>query len=206
MADKIAIFGGSFNPIHSGHIEVANFAIKECNLKKVIFLPNAVPPHKTSASLVSADHRYNMVKLAIMGNSFFEVSDYEMKKTEPSYTVDTMRYMRSIYSAQLYFIVGADSLYTLHLWKSYRELIRECNFIVADRNSSYGSDILMAVKNVEALGGRVELLSMPKYDVTSTFIRQSLLCGKDVSAFLPPKVNHYIRENNLYKSNPEDKR
>lgn len=205
MADKIAIFGGSFNPIHLGHIEVAEYAVKECNLKKVIFLPNAVPPHKKRESLISAGHRFNMVKLATQGNSFFEVSDYEIKRTEPSYTIDTMRYMKNRYSAELYFIIGADSLYTLHLWKSYKELIKECCFIVADRTSDYGSDLLMAAKNAEAMGGSVTILSMPKYDVTSTFIREGIYKGKDVSAYLPQRVNEYIKTNNLYKSNPEDK-
>jgi len=206
VSEKIAIFGGSFNPIHNGHIEVALRAMEECRLSKVIFLPNAVPPHKDEKELVLPEHRYNMVKLAISSYNRFDVSDYEMAKTTPSYTIDTMRYMRSEYNADLYFIIGADSLYTLNTWKMYSDLIKECKFIVADRNCNEGSDIYKAADKIVSSGGSVNILSMPKFDVTSTFIRKAISSGKDVSEYVPWCVINYIKINNLYKSNPEDQR
>lgn len=205
MADKIAIFGGSFNPIHNGHIAVAKHALCECGLKKVIFLPNANPPHKEKIELIEAVHRYNMVSLAIKGIEEFEISDYEMKKDKPSYTIDTMRYMKSKLDGDLYFIIGADSLYTLNLWKAYHELIKECSFIVADRNCREGSNLKKAAENIISQGGNVHIISMPKIDFTSTDIRNAIKNGCDVSKSLPPEVNEYILENQLY-SHPEDKR
>lgn len=205
MADKIAIFGGSFNPIHNGHIEVAKSAMEECNLKKVVFLPNATPPHKDNSILISAEHRYNMVAQTVRKYNGFDVSDYEMKKQGPSYTIDTMRRLKLMYNADLYFIIGADSLYTLHTWKSYNELIKECRFIVADRTCSQGNDIKKAADKIKSAGGNVEVLKMKRFDVTSTQIRAMLQMGKDVSGILPTQVIKYIKDNNLYKNNPEDK-
>lgn len=204
MAGRIAIYGGSFNPIHTAHLKVACCALEECSLDKVIFLPNARPPHKDAVDMISAEHRYNMVSLAISDYDRFEISDYEMNRDRNSYTIDTMRYMKSKTDAELFFIIGADSLYTLNKWKSYESLIRECRFIVADRNCDEGSDLKSAADEINRLGGSVTLISMPKTDVTSTMIRDCISGGGDVSAYLPDKVNDYIRSNKLYKSNSED--
>lgn len=206
MSEKIAIFGGSFNPVHSGHLKIALYAKKECRLSKVIFLPNSAPPHKDSEGMADAIHRYNMVSLAIKGYESLEISDYEMNRTKPSYTIDTMRYMRSLYKgAELYFIIGADSLYTLNLWRNYNDLIKECRFIVADRNCAEGSDIERAAEKIRLDGGNVTLINMPKTDVTSTMIREIIASGKSASGYLFPEVEEYINNHNLYKSNPEDK-
>ncbi len=205
MANKIAVFGGSFNPVHLGHISVALHAMEECSLSRVIFLPNANPPHKPDDDMIGSTHRYNMVSMAISDFSQFEISDFEMNKTEPSYTIDTMRAMKKLYSDDLSFIIGADSLYTLHTWKSYDKLIKECKFIVADRNCSEGSSLKKACDKINSSGGNVTLISMPKIDITSTMIRDCISKGKDVSSFLPPRAYDYILRNNLYKSGPEDK-
>ena len=205
MAEKIAIFGGSFNPIHNGHLQVAKSALSECGLKKVIFLPNANPPHKNKEHIISAHHRYNMVALATDGFENFEISNYEMNSDKPSYTINTMRHMKSVYNAELFFIIGADSLYTLNLWKSYKELICECSFIVADRNCTEGSNVSKEAQNIINQGGRVHLLNMPKADVTSTMIREKISLGKDISAYVPKVVKDYIMSNNLYHTIAEDK-
>lgn len=205
MSEKIAIFGGSFNPIHNGHLKIALHAKKECGLSKVIFLPNSTPPHKDNKNMADAVHRFNMVSLAIKGYDGFEISDYEMNRQTPSYTIDTMRYMRSVYAdAELYFIIGADSLYTLNLWRSYNELIKECRFIVADRNCTEGSNLEDAAKRIEAEGGNITVIAMPKADVTSTMIREIIAKGESADAYLSPEVADYISNHNLYKSNPED--
>ncbi|MBQ6894130.1 MAG: nicotinate-nucleotide adenylyltransferase [Clostridia bacterium] len=204
MAGKIAVFGGSFNPIHSGHLMVAMCAMKECNLQKIIFLPNANPPHKDKLGVISEVHRYNMVSLAIKDTPFFEISDYEMNPFSPSYTINTIRHFKSFYNAEVFFIIGADSLYTLDKWRAYEDLIKECSFIVANRNSKYGSDFSEAIRKHIEKGGRIESISMPKIDITSTLIRDKLQRGEDVSKYVPQSVNDYIIKNGLYKSNPED--
>ncbi len=199
MSDNAAIFGGSFNPIHMGHINMARAVMRELDAAKVVFLPNANPPHKDAKDIISANHRYNMVALAIEGEEGFELSDYEMQGDKPSYTVNTMRYMRELYKSEPYFIIGADSLYTLHTWRSFDELIRECSFVVADRDCSEGSDVRAAADRINAMGGRVRLMSMPRYNISSTQIREGIARGDDMSAYLPPSVDAYIRENNLYR-------
>ncbi|MBO7289335.1 MAG: nicotinate (nicotinamide) nucleotide adenylyltransferase [Clostridia bacterium] len=204
MADKIAIFGGSFNPIHNGHIRVAEYALKECGLSKIIFLPNATPPHKNKAEIISAEHRFNMVALAIENNISFEISDYEMILDAPSYTINTIRHFKKLYGADIFFIIGADSLYTLNQWKQYNDLVNECFFIVADRNSTHGSNLLKEAQNHQKKGGKIKLIKMPKIDITSSFIRDKLSKGEDVSKYLPEKVNDYIIKNGLYKNNPEE--
>ncbi len=204
MADKIAIFGGSFDPLHKGHISVAKSAMKECLLSKVVFLPNANPPHKNREDMTAAIHRYNMVNLGLENYDCFELSDFEMNRKTPSYTVDTMREMKKIYNAELFFIIGADSLYTLNTWKNYDNLIKECSFIVADRNCSEGSALKKEADKINSLGGNITLISMPKIDITSTMIRKGISEGEDVREFLDCKVYEYILKNNLYKSNPED--
>lgn len=204
MAGKIAIFGGSFNPVHIGHLMVAKCAMKECNLHKIVFLPNANPPHKDKSGIISEIHRYNMVNLAIKNSPFFEISDYEMNPLSPSYTINTIRHFKSLYDAEIFFIIGADSLYTLDKWRSYEDLIKECSFIVANRNSEYGNDFSEAVRKHKEKGGRIESISMPKIDITSTLIRDKLQRGEDVSQYVPQSVNDYIIKNGLYKSNPED--
>lgn len=206
MPDKIAIFGGSFNPIHNGHLSVALHALKECKLSKLVFLPNANPPHKKLTNLISAQHRYNMVSLAISDYTGFEISDYEMKSPSPSYTIDTMRHMKSVYDADLYFIIGADSLFTVNTWKSHELLLKECKFIVADRNCKEGTALKECADSLNAQGACIQVISMPKIDVTSTMIRDMLANGRDIAGYVPEKVRDYIIGNNLYKTHLEDKR
>lgn len=204
MADKIAIFGGSFNPIHLGHLAVAEYALESCEISRIIFLPNANPPHKINEDILPANHRFNMVSLAIKGNDNYEISDYEMNKSKPSYTIDTIRHFKKAYDADVFFIIGADSLYTLNKWKAYEELVKECSFIVADRNCNEGSNLLKAICEHEKKGGSVQLIKMPKIDITSTLIRDKLSKGEDIKGYVPEAVRNYIAQNGLYKVNPEE--
>ena len=198
MKNAVGILGGTFNPVHNGHIAVAEAAAGEFNLQKVIFLPNGNPPHKQDSSIVSAKHRYNMISLAISDNPLLDISDYEIKRTEPSYTIDTQRALKKIYNCDLYFIIGADSLYTLHQWKSYDLLIKECSFIVADRNCDEGSDIETACRALRDKGCDIRTLRMDCVDVTSTQVRHMISHGIDVDNYIPDSVVRYICENALY--------
>ena len=199
MLKKIGIFGGTFNPIHNGHLLLAEAAVKEAGLTKVLFLPNGNPPHKQDKSIVSAADRFKMVEEAIKYNPSFGISDYEIKRAEPSYTIDTYRVMKEKYDCPIYFIIGADSFYSLHTWKAYADLVRECSFIVADRNCSAGSDLNEACKKHTEIGGSVVPLSFEPYDVTSTQIRDFVKQGKDISDYVPVSVENYIFSNKLYQ-------
>lgn len=200
MQKSIGVLGGTFNPIHNGHLAMARAALEQCNLSKVIFLPNGNPPHKIGESIVTPEHRLNMVKLAIDGIDVFEVSDYEIKRTEPSYTVHTNRALKLMYDCPVHFIIGADSLYTLSKWYRYDELMAECSFIVADRLSCHGSDVAKACSEHKQRGGSAKLLSMPTIDVTSTDIRRIIKNGGNADEYLPSSVAKYIKAHNLYQS------
>lgn len=200
MLKKIGIFGGTFNPVHNGHLRIAEAAVREVGLSKVIFMPNGNPPHKSSDGIIAPNHRYNMVLEAIKYNPSFDISDYEIKRTKPSYTIDTYRVMREKYDCSIYFIIGADSFYTLNMWKSYDNLVTECNFIVADRNCPEGSDLPAACQRYRELGGNVELLRCEPYDVTSTDLRNLVAKDKDISGYVPEAVRDYIFSNKLYQS------
>ncbi len=198
MQKAIGVFGGTFNPIHLGHLKVAKSAMEECNLSKVIFLPNGNPPHKSGEYIAPAHHRYNMIKLAIDGIDGFELSDYELKREEPSYTVDTNRVFKSIYNCPVYFIIGADSLYTLSQWKNYKTLINECRFIVAARSGQGIPNLLDACHQHNKNGGNATPLSMDFYNVSSTDIRCLVQENSELKALVPEAVIQYIKNNNLY--------
>ncbi|MBQ4631357.1 MAG: nicotinate-nucleotide adenylyltransferase [Clostridia bacterium] len=200
MPGKIAIFGGTFNPIHNGHLEISKAALEEYDLSEVIFMPNGNPPHKKGVPILDARLRLKMVELAIDGIDGFSVSDYEVNRKEPSYTVDTNRAMKKIYGCQPFFIIGADSLYNLNSWKTPEILIKECRFIVADRNCDDGDDIAKECDRLNALGGDFSRLTMEKYDVTSTQLRNSIKNGIDCNHLIPHKVMDFIISNKLYTS------
>lgn len=198
MSYKIGILGGTFNPVHFGHINLAKVALKECNLSKIIFLPNGNPPHKDNTKILNASDRYRMLELAIKDIPCMDISDYEIKKDKPSYTIDTYRYFKTIYDAELYFIIGADSLYTINTWKSYEELLKICKFIVLDRTSPYGNNLKERCDIINKSGGNVYMLNSPTFEVTSSDIRNMIKNNKDVSTYLPKEVINYIKERKLY--------
>ena len=200
MKNKIGIFGGTFDPLHNGHIEVAHAALSECSLSKVIFMPNGNPPHKDNANITDAYDRYNMVSLAVEKVSEFEITDYEIKKSKPSYTIETMHYMKHKYDCPIYFIIGADSLYTIDTWYKYETLIKECSFIVADRNCKEGSNLDSEAMRLIGLGADITVLSMQPYDTDSTTLRNMIKNKDDCSRYIPKEVYEYIKAHGLYES------
>ena len=198
MKSAIGVFGGTFNPVHAGHIEVAKAALKECNLSKVIFLPNGNPPHKQGEIIAPSHHRYNMIKLAIDGIDSFEVSDYELKRQEPSYTIDTNRVFKTMYDCPVFFIIGADSLHTLSTWRNYDALIHECSFIVAPRDDSDFEKLCAECDMHNLKGGKAIPLKMNLYDAKSTDIRHAVNQNDITEFLLPQKVASYIKKHNLY--------
>lgn len=200
MKNKIGILGGTFNPIHNGHIEIAKSALSECGLSKIIFMPNGNPPHKSKIGIADAFDRYNMVSLAIEPYDSFEITDYEIKRDKPSYTIETMAYMKKIYDCPIYFIIGADSLYTIDTWYKSDELIRQCSFIVADRNCTYGNNLLTAAKKLNNIGADITVLNMKPFDAKSTDLRNLIKERKDCSRYIPKSVYNYIITHRLYES------
>lgn len=192
---KIGIFGGSFNPIHNGHIYVADKVQSILELDKIIFIPTGIAPHKDNVEFASKNHRYNMVKLAIEGR--FEISDIEVKTAKVSYAVDTMSELKKTYiHDDLYYIIGADSLVTFMSWREPLKLFEMLHIVVVDRE---GSDIdRIADEYRNKYNAKITICHIEEYDVSSTQIRSAIKNNESYDCFIPEKVKEYIIKNKLY--------
>ncbi|MGB9668210.1 MAG: nicotinate-nucleotide adenylyltransferase, partial [Thermosulfidibacteraceae bacterium] len=130
---RIGIFGGTFNPVHMGHLIAAEDVRYKMKLDKILFIPSNIPPHKSTKGLISAEDRLNMVKLAIEGNPFFECSDIEIKRGGKSYTIDTVKEVKNINKAEYFFILGGEAFLSFHNWKNPEGILREIDLIVISR-------------------------------------------------------------------------
>ena len=198
--EKYGIFGGSFNPIHYGHLMICEYIKEEMGLDKVIFIPTGNPPHKDLG--VSAEDRYEMVRLAISPNPDFEISDIETTRVNLSYTVDTIRELKKIYKEEkLYFLIGLDSLFQLKTWKKIGDLSQEIEFVVALRPGYiYKEEINNEIDFLrENFGTKINLIKTPLYEISSTDLRDRIHEGKSLRYLIPKKVLDYIEESGFYK-------
>lgn len=197
---KYGIFGGSFNPIHYGHLMICEYIKEEMGLDKVIFIPTGNPPHKDLE--VSAEDRYEMVRLAISPNPDFEISDIETTRVKMSYTVDTIRELKKIYKKEkLYFLIGLDSLFQLKTWMKIGDLSQEIEFVVALRPGYLDKEEIN--KEIDFLrenfGTKINLIKTPLYEISSTDLRDRIREGKSLRYLIPKKVLDYIEESGFYK-------
>lgn len=197
---KYGIFGGSFNPIHYGHLMICEYIKEEMGLDKVIFIPTGNPPHKEIG--VSAEDRYEMVRLAISPNPDFEISDIETTRVKLSYTVDTIRELKKIYKEEkLYFLIGLDSLFQLKTWKKIEDLSQEIEFVVALRPGYINKEEINREIDFlrENFGTKINLIKTPLYEISSTDLRDRIHEGKSLRYLIPKKVLDYIEESGFYK-------
>jgi len=187
--NRIGILGGTFDPVHFGHLSLAQTARRSLNLSRVIFIPARMPPHKERIKLTCAELRYKMIKLAIAGNKHFSVSRIEIEKKGISYSVQTLRLLKKKYTAaEFYFIVGSDALPELSSWKEIEEIFKLSNFVVAKRPNFRK---YKWPREAIALDG--EFLK-----ISSSKIRQFIKKGESVESFLPKAVYKFIIKNSLY--------
>lgn len=205
MNDKVILFGGTFDPIHYGHLRVADCACEQIGAQEVVLIPARRSPHKESLPIADGFERVEMISLAIAGKKKFRVSDCELKRAKPSYTLDTVRYFRAEYGeeVQVCWLVGADAVRDLADWYGIRELLDECNLCVMFR-AGFGRPDFGSLGGVLGPGRVAKLernvVQTPLIDINSTEIRRRLACGGDVSDMLEPKVLAYIQEKGLYSS------
>lgn len=194
---KVGFMGGSFNPIHSGHLDLAKAAKKEYNLDKVLFIPNNINPIKENKTNATNEDRINMVNLAIKDENGFEIDTFEIEKKGVSYTIDTVNYLKSKYD-NLYFICGADLIFEIDLWKDYEKLLKSVNFIIANRVPYTPLELEEAVKVInKKYGSHINILKDFEFvNLSSSEIRTNI--KNDVSFMMPPDVFEYIRTHNLY--------
>ncbi|MCE5343681.1 MAG: nicotinate-nucleotide adenylyltransferase [Eubacteriales bacterium] len=198
--ERIGLMGGSFNPIHERHLAIAACALDEARLNRVVFLPTGNPPHKHEG-LADAEHRFEMTRLAMMREPRFNASRAEIDREGIIYTVDTLtQFRRQMQDAELFYIIGEDTLLELPNWRSPDQLFTLCTFLVCRRNTQDAADHPL-VKELEARGARFWYLSLPPLDVSASDIRTRLALGETPEE-LPAQVMEYIRIMGLYGVSP----
>jgi nicotinate-nucleotide adenylyltransferase len=200
-ARKIGILGGTFNPIHIGHLIIAQDAMEQLGLDRVKFIPSATPPHKRYEGNATAAERLAMVRLAIRGNPRFEVDDSEIRRGGTSYSVDTLTELRQRDpQAQFYFIIGADSLCELHQWRDVERLVRLCRFVTVPR-SGFESRPVVDPKLDAATRRRLRqhVLRGHACDIASRDIRARVARGGSIRYLVPDAVLRYIERHKLYR-------
>lgn len=188
---SVGIFGGTFNPIHNGHLLIAEDVREKLNLDKVLFIPAENPPHKKVNNLADSCHRLEMVKLAIKGNPYFSVSDIEIKRGGVSYSIETIKTLKEVYQkgTKFFFIMGADSILEFMEWKEWESLLGLCNFVVVPR-PGYECD--------ESLFKNVVFLQAKMFDISSTEIRKKIEANQSIRYLVPDVVAKYIEGHKLY--------
>lgn len=196
---RVGIFGGTFDPIHIGHLIVAETIMDEFHLDKVVFIPAAVPPHKLDKQISPAKHRYMMTMLATCSNPRFQVSDMEMHRQGPSYSRDTLAQLLEEHGrdTEFYFIVGADSVENLHTWNRIDELLTMCHFIGASRPGCM-PDMEKIAQRFGPLAEKIHCLETPELEISSTEIRHRVGQKRTIRYIVSETVEQYIYKEKLY--------
>lgn len=204
MAELITLFGGSFNPIHNGHLIVARSVLETLGASKLVFIPSANPPHKMGSDLAAADDRLEMVRLAIAGETGFDLSDCELKRNGPSYTFDTVTHFRRTLggNVQLAWLIGADSLPELASWYRISELVETCRIVTAARPGWEQPDLgvlrpRLTDEQIRRL--QADILTTPRIDISATDIRRRIRDGRSIRYLVPEAVSAYIQGKSLYQ-------
>lgn len=194
---RLGIMGGTFDPIHYGHLVAAEEALVQFNLDRVLFMPTGAPVRKTHRTVTSAEHRYLMTVIATASNPDFAVSRMEVDRPGLTYTVDTMLTLRKEYgpSAELYFVTGADAVWDILTWKDSERLADVCTFIAATRP---GYDLSRFEQDEVAEQIDVEFMEVPALAISSTDIRERIATRRPVRYLLPEAVAAYVGKNRLY--------
>jgi nicotinate-nucleotide adenylyltransferase len=188
---KVGIFGGTFDPIHMGHLITAQSVKELRNLEKIIFIPAFISPHKSDAKTSSAKDRLNMIKLAVEGIPFFDYSDMEVKKGGISYSVDTLRELKKQYT-ELEFIIGYDNIFTFHTWKEPDEILKLAKIIVLKRRSSHPPEF------EDMYYHQAIFVETRGIEISATNIRERVRNGLPINFLVPPDVMEYIYKQKLY--------
>jgi nicotinate-nucleotide adenylyltransferase len=201
--NRIGISGGTFDPIHNGHLIIAAKVQEKYSLDKVIFIPTGYPPHKRDMKVTNAQHRYNMLCNAVVSNDNFEVSRIEIDRIELTYTIDTLMEFKKIYgdNSKLYFITGADVIHDILTWREFEKVFTLCEFVTTLRpgidKAAFEKDVNNLIVKYNAI---INILEVPQIDISSTMIRKKIMNNQKINNLVPEKVENYIMVNNLYRS------
>jgi nicotinate-nucleotide adenylyltransferase len=216
--ERIGLFGGTFNPIHSGHLRAAEIVQERLLLNKILFIPSYIPPHKDSVEITSPAHRLKMVELALRSYPHFVPSSIEVDAQEKSYSVITLGKIKKLYpKAKIFFILGIDAFLEIDTWRNHERVLEQCFFVVISRpgfqlrdaetafNGMHREKMLEIpeseiIKDDAFIKFRIFLLPIDALNIASTGIRKKLRRGESVKTMVPDVVVSYIKENNLYQS------
>jgi len=197
---KYGIYGGSFDPIHIGHVTLADSAVRECGLDKLIFMPAYISPFKQDRHVTNGHDRCCMIEAALKINSAFCLSRYELNREGPSYTVQTLRHWKKLLDGELCFILGFDSAVQVDTWYEGKEILTDYHLITERRpDTDYENGLRILDSFREKYGAKITVLDMLPVDASSTDIRNLVKEGKPLAGLVPPGVEDYIIEHQLYR-------
>ena len=197
---KYGIYGGSFDPIHIGHVALADSAVRECGLDKLIFMPAYISPFKQDRKATDGRDRCGMIETMLSTNSAFCLSRYELNKEGTSYTIETLRHWKKLLDGELYFVLGFDSAVQVDKWYEGKEILMNYHLITARRPDTDDNEGLRIIESFrEKYGADITVLEMEPVDASSTEIRNLVKEGKPVTGLVPPGVEEYIIEHQLYR-------
>lgn len=195
---KIGLFGGSFNPIHKGHINLAQSISKKLLLDRVIFIPSGQAPHKSSSEYADASDRLEMCRLATEDYPSFEVSDYEINRDGKSYSIYTVRHFKTLYpDDELFLMVGSDMLLYFDKWYEYKEILKNVTLTAVSREGTDFAQLEQYAENLTKYG-RIIVINDDVFPVSSTYLRKKIKNNEDTSCYLDEKVVKYIILKKLY--------
>jgi nicotinate-nucleotide adenylyltransferase len=215
--ERIGLFGGTFNPVHSGHIRAAEIVQKRFVLDKILFIPSYIPPHKESADIAAPRHRMEMVKLAVSSSPGFVPSSIEIEEEGTSYSIFTLKKIRMAYpDSEIFFILGIDAFLEIDTWKDTQEVLQQCSFIVVNRpgyslKEAHGvlgakHSLVVLQEDVDVIdqtgpesSAKIFLLTIDALDVSSSEIRRRIQEGSSIKGMVPAGVETYLINNKLYQ-------
>lgn len=200
VKQKVGIMGGTFNPPHIGHLLLAQWAMEECGLNKVLFIPTGTPYMKQRSEIADSFKRLEMVRLAIQGSPQFFVSDIEVAREGATYTCDTLEQLcQANPETEFYFIMGADCLFSIENWHEPERIFAACKVIAAARNASPMEKLEeKRLELIRRYHAEIVLIKFPEMDISSTMIRRRVKEGKNIRYMVPDAVMEYIEQNRLY--------
>lgn len=198
---RIGVMGGTFNPVHFGHLMLAEWAKEAAGLDRVLFIPAGYPYMKEKSHVLCGEERLKMVELAILGNPSFSASAMEIERGSATYTCDTMEQLhRENPQAELFFIMGADCLFSIETWREPEKIFRSCTVIAAARNGSPMEEMEKKRAELEKkYQANILLLKFPAMELSSTDIRERAASGESIRYLVPENVREYINRNHLYR-------
>lgn len=208
MTERVAIFGGTFDPIHLGHLAAVQDAADALSVDRVLFVPNSRPPHKTTVPVSAAEDRVEMVRLSISDNERFELSLVEFERDGPSYMLDTLRVVRTRLGpdSELFFLAGCDALPQLHTWHRPQELLDEFRVVIMDRPTTSEVSWAQIERGFPAIRRQVEIVHVAQLDISGDDIRRRVSTGGSIRYLVVPAVARYIVDHGLYRVTPSEVR